>query len=158
MEYSAKLSASQRRDKPAGGIIYDNQTAHSHWKGKRQQEFGALLRRWNQATGKTISGGALLQHLSALCDAQHRRELGTPVGSPDNLVWEFTVTPAPGMGEVRVWLGLYGNGVPNLRAAPALNTPKAREALLKEMRTSAKQSAGQRRDKPAGDIASDEQT
>ena len=156
----ANRSAGKRREKLAGSIVYDYQTANNHWhhSEKRRQEFGALLAQWKQATGKTGSGAALLQHLSALCDKEDEKKRGTPVAGSDNLVWEFTATPVPGMGEVRVWRGLDGNGVPNLRAAPAPNDGQARETLLQEMEYSAKLSASKRRDKLVGDIAYDSYT
>jgi len=60
-------------------------------------------------------------------------------------VFEFTVTPLAGNAPVTIWRGLDGNGVPDLRLAPASGDDQARANLLKEMQVSAKISAGKRR-------------
>jgi hypothetical protein len=145
MKAGAKISASQRREKPAAATVaYAARTAKDHWKGKRAAEFEALLQEWNAATGSEKSGGTLLQELSALCDGEDAR--GTQVAISDDLVvFEFTVTLHLGMAPITVWRGLDGNGMINLRLAPAPDDEQARARLLKEMKGSAKMSAGQRK-------------
>jgi uncharacterized protein YukE len=152
MKNFAKKSASKRREKPAAvaAVAYTTGSAKNHWKGKRATEFGALLQEWNTTTGRKNSGGALLRELSAQCDKEDADSRGTQVEGADGLVvFEFTVTLQPGMTPIRVWRGLDGNAVPNLRLAPAPDNEQAHASLLKEMKTFAKNSASQRWEKPA---------
>jgi len=144
MQVFAKISASRRRDKLAAAVAYDNHTAANHWQS-RSAEFGPLLTDWDAVTGQTNSGASLLQRLSALCDAEDAQGHGTPVAGSGNRVFEFTVTPPAGRAPVTVWRGLDGNGVPDLRLAPASGDDQARANLLKEMQVSAKISASKRR-------------
>jgi len=106
---------------------------------------------WNEATGTLASGGAFLQHLSAQCDKALKAGYGKPVDEA-GLIFEFEVKTHPEGEAMRVWRGVDGNGSINLRLAPALNDDEARKALLTAMQQSAKQTAGQRREKPTGSL------
>jgi hypothetical protein len=145
MKNFSKISRSKLRKKPAAAAVtYSADIAHYHWNGKRAAEFGALLQEWNTATGSENSGGALLRELSALCDEKDAASRGTQVEGSDGLVvFEFMVMLNPGMAPTRVWRGLDGHGLPNLRLAPASDKEQERASLLKEMETSAKLIAGQ---------------
>jgi hypothetical protein len=145
MEAGAKKSAGQLRERPVAAVAYTTYTAYSHWSGNRATEFEALLQAWNTATARNNGGGALLQELSARCDREDADLRGTPVENSDGRVFEFTVTLEPGMAPARIWRGLDGNGVPNLRLAPKPNNEQARASLLKEMEISAKKRAGKRK-------------
>jgi hypothetical protein len=67
-------------------------------------------------------------------------------------IYEFTVRTHDGANPVTVWRGLDGTGIVNLRLAPTPGVPKDREALLNEMRVSARKSASTWAEKPAGGI------
>lgn len=122
---------------PAGALAYGTKSAHNHWTGTRKAEFSGLLAQWNQATGGAAKGSALLQRLSARCDAELAAGRGEQVDD-EGLVFAFMVTPHQGMPPVRVWRAVEGNRVRNLRQAPVQDDAEAREALLKGMRTAAK--------------------
>jgi hypothetical protein len=144
MQISAKRSAGKRWEKPAVAFAYATATAHSHWRGKRAAEFEALLQEWNTVTGNEKGGSVLLQELSALCDGEDAR--GTQMAIFESLVvFEFTVTLHPEMAPARVWRGFDGNGMINLRLAPAPDDEQTRASLLQEMESSAKHSASKRK-------------
>jgi len=152
MQQSAKQSASQRREKPAGRLSYPIKSAQGHWKGQRAQEFEPLRQAWSVATGKkSANGGTFLQHLSAQCDKALAVGNGKPVGEA-GLIFEFEVKTHPEGEAIRIWRGVDGNGTINLRLVPALNDDKARMALLTDMQKFAKMSASRRREKPAGEL------
>jgi hypothetical protein len=145
MKISENRSAGKRRKKSAAAFVYAASSARNHWSGKRATEFKALLQEWKTAMGTENSGGALLQELSALCDREDAALRGTPVEGSGGLVFEFTVTLHPGIAPVTVWRGLDGNGMINLRLAPAPDDEQTRARLFKEMKGSAKKSAGKRK-------------
>jgi hypothetical protein len=148
MQQSAKKSASKRREKPTGGLPYPAATANNHWNGPRAKEFEPLRQAWNKATGTLASGGAFLRHLSAKCDETLIAGNGKSVDKA-GLIVEFEVKTHPQGEAMRVWRGVDGNGTINLRLAPAPNDDKKRKALLTAMQQSAKNSASQRKEKPA---------
>jgi len=151
MQQSAKQSASQRREKPTGGLPYPSEDAKGHWKGPRAKEFEPLLQAWNGATGTLASGGTFLQHLSAQCDKALRAGRGKIVDE-EGLIVEFEVQTHPEGEAMHVWRGVDGNGSINLRLAPAPGNDEARKTLLTAMQQFVKKSASLRREKPTGGL------
>jgi len=94
------------------------------------------------------SGAAFLRHLSVKCDEALEAEPVDEAG----LIFEFEVKTHPEGEAIRVWRGVDANGSINLRLAPAPNDDEARKALLTAMQQFAQQSAGRRREKPAGGL------
>lgn len=131
------------------------------WTRQHEEEFGPLLEAWNQATGMSAGGDALLRHLSAQCDKEEAAGHGTRVDAEKSTIFEFTVKVHPTMPAVRVWRGVDGDGNIDLRLAPQEDEPDlslslappevgfdARQALLDEMGDLAKRRAGQQSGKP----------
>ena len=148
MQQSAKQSAARRRKKPIGSLPYPSSDAKHHWNGQRAKEFEPLCQAWNGATGTLASGAAFLRHLSVKCDEALEAEPVDEAG----LIFEFEVKTHPEGEAIRVWRGVDANGSINLRLAPAPNDDEARKALLTAMQQFAQQSAGRRREKPAGGL------
>ena len=145
------MSADPGSKQPTGGLPYSFMHAESHWNySKRAEEFEPLRQALENATGKAVSGAALLQLLSQACDKvkPENRKLIAELNEKKikGMICEFEVQIHPGVDVVHVWRGAYDNGHIDLRRALKTDNIKAKACmdLLKEMKRSANVSAGRR--------------
>lgn len=143
---TARWNAS-RRLPLAGEIVYTSKAAESNWVGERAAEFGDALELWADAEKITLSGSALLRHLSVQCDAVAAQGGGTPVDE-DGQILEFVVGTSRFTPALTVWRkvddGGGKDGMVNLRLAPPADDIEAREALCKNMESISARSTSQR--------------